>query len=105
MLENTDSAIQRHSGEYQRLKTILGRINSQTIDVGEYHCLAKEITELMDACSGGLKDTLFHYFRRYIDPDRGDPARFFRFHCLDLQNRIKEVDRYRKDRRNLKVVK
>lgn len=103
-LSCTDQAICRHSDAYRELKCIVCRINSESIDIGEYHEYAKCLASLLDTLTDGKNGTIFDYFRSGIDPKKNGNAIYFRFFCTDLQNLINQIDSFRKSRRRLKIV-
>jgi hypothetical protein len=104
-LLKTDDAVSRHPDEYHHLKSLICRINAETVDIGEYHRLACRIARLMETMEEGCRDTLFDYFCNTIDPRKKGCAVDFRFVCADLQNLLTELDHFRKSRRRLRLVK
>ena len=95
VLAASATAVGRHPGEYRSLKKCLRRVLSKPVDVGEYYPLTRKLVQLMETFRDDNRLTLFDYFRPCIDPSQKGSARYFRFHCIDLQTRITELDSFR----------
>lgn len=104
-LSRADAAVLRHPDAYADLKKLLDRVNRSPVDVSEYHRLACRLTELIETLREGGRWTVFDYFVEGIDPNKEGCARYFRFLCTDLQQRIDDLDTFRRARRGLSLVR
>lgn len=104
-LLNADDAICRHPDAYRELKSLVCKVNNETIDIGKYLSLAKRIASILDVLADETTGSVLDYFRCGIDPKKNGTAIHFRFYCTDLQNLLNQIDSYRIFRRSLKLVK
>jgi len=104
ILKNSEASVCRYPEEYKQLKTLLARVLNGSVDVSEYFDLACRLTKLIQTLTQEGKENIFDHYCQDMDPRKEGTARYFRFLCLDLYNRILELDRFRKSCRKLHVV-
>ena len=102
-LINTEKAIWKHPDEFQEIKTIASQVVRQPVDIDEYYDTALRLATLMEKMG---PNTMFEpYFLDNVDPRRNCQARYFRFICRDLNEQIKILNHWRKERLQLRVIK
>lgn len=98
----SERAINEQPGQYRKIRDMLDYVLSHQIDINDYFCLARELSESLRAMGKG---TVFHYFHENIHPNKNGRARYFRAECMDLLVQIHELNKWRAGKRKLTVVK
>lgn len=104
-LSGSVRAIREHGGTYRELKRLVNQINSQPLDVGDYHRTATRLGAMLFSLTRGSGGTIFHYFAEHIDPAKAGDVRCFRLECRDLADQIRQLDQWRAERQQLKRIK
>jgi hypothetical protein len=101
--EQSEQAILKHPEIYKKLLSLIDEVCFGIVDIDEYYDLAAALSECLHQMGG---DTIFfNYFYEQIHPSRHGTARFFRALCRDLSEQIDALNRWRKTRRCLSLVK
>ena len=103
-LEKAEKAIASRPGEYLQIKRLLAEILSRPVEVGEYHRIARRLTGLLEQLNAGAPDSLFAYYYDNLAPERQGDARYFKMVCTDLNEQIRHVDKFRRQRHNLRII-
>ncbi len=104
-LQWSEKAVQRDPEIYTAMKRRLQRILDNPVDISEYYPLARELSGDLQSLSHIGGETIFHYFHPHIEPRKSGDPRYFRAMCLDLWNRVQDLDHWRISRRNLRIVR
>lgn len=101
-LKCSEDAICRHPNEFDEIRELLGRVVSEPVDIDDYYPLAARLARLLEAMGPG---TVFHhYYLENMDPRKGCQARYFRYICRDLQEQIDQLNHWRRNQRQLRLV-
>lgn len=103
-LENARKAIAARPGEYREVKRMLDRVLCRSVDISEYHRIARQLVGLLEALNAAYPGSLFAYYYTHMHPDKKGDARYFKVMCADLRQQIKSVDQYRRQSHNLRLV-
>jgi hypothetical protein len=99
----SEQAILRDPDTYRELKQRLLRISNDPIDIDEYFCTACRLAQLLKKMG---PETIFTtYFHENIDPNLKGKAYFFRSECKNLLELIEDLNKWRKSKRELTLVK
>jgi len=99
----SEQAILRDPDTYREIKQRLLRILDDPIDIDEYFCTACRLAQLLKKMGS---ETIFTtYFHENIDPALKGKACFFRSECKSLLELIEELNKWRKGKRKLTLVK
>lgn len=99
----SEQAILRDPDTYRELKQRLLRISNDPIDIDEYFCTACRLAQLLKKMG---PETIFTtYFHENIDPNLKGKAYFFRSECKNLLEQIENLNKWRKGKRELTMVK
>jgi hypothetical protein len=101
--EHSEKAILKHPEIYKKLLSLIDEVCFGSVDIDEYYNLAIALSEYLHQMGSGT--IFFNYFYEHIDPNRQGSVRFFRAICLDLADQIDGLNRWRKTRRRLSLVK
>lgn len=98
----SEAAIQTHTEEYMEIQKIASHVVNNPVDIEEYYHIAKKLSDLLETMG---KETIFYqYFYTSISPLREGKARFFRKVCKDLLMQIRELNQWRLEKRQIKIV-
>ena len=102
-LVNTEKAICKHPDVYLEIKSIISQVINHPVDINEYYSTARRLAALLESMG---RNTVFDpYFIDNVDPRRNCQARYFRYICQDLNEQIKILNHWRKERSQLRVIK
>ncbi|WP_054029930.1 hypothetical protein [Desulfatitalea tepidiphila] len=104
-LVGSEHAILRHHDTYRALKHLLRDINSGPVDVSDYYRTASRLAMLLREMSEGPGQNIFQLFATQVDPAKGGRARWFRLACLDLEEHVRDIERWRAGKSRLRIVK
>ena len=104
-LVGSEHAILRHHDTYRALKHLLRDINSGPVDVADYYRTASRLAVLLREMSEGPGQNIFQLFATQVDPAKGGRARWFRLACLDLEEHVRDIERWRAGKSRLRIVK
>jgi hypothetical protein len=98
-------AIRKHPEPYAELQALLQSVLSAPLDVSDYYRVATRLAAILEILSGVRRDCLFPYFLGIIDPKQRGASRYFRTACRDLDEQLREIEQFRKDRACLRRIK
>ncbi len=104
-LEKTEKAIADHPDEYRQIKQLLGEILARPVEITEYYRIARALTGLLEQLNALSPGSLFAYYHENIAPELQGDTRYFKMMCADLREQIDHVDRFRRQRHNLRVLR
>jgi hypothetical protein len=104
-LIHSEEALLKHTETYRQLKRMVNEINTNPLDISQYHKTAVRMSALLKELIRVNTQTVFDYYYCNIDPQQMGDVRFFRCQCLDLAEQIIELDRWRAKRHHLTLVK
>ena len=99
----SEQAILRDPDTYREIKQQLLRISNDPIDIDEYFCTACRLAQLLKKM--GAETIFTTYFHENIDPNLKGKAYFFRSECKSLLKLIENLNKWRKGKRILTLVK
>jgi hypothetical protein len=102
-LRMSEKAIREHVAAYHEIKTMVREINTGPLDIALYYQTASRLGMLLTRLA--YRGTIFQYFAEQIDPRKNGDVRYFRAQCLDLNEQLKELDRWRTKKHHLRRVK
>jgi hypothetical protein len=99
----SEKAILRDPDTYHEIKQRLLGVLNDPIDIDEYFCTACRLAQLLEKMG---PETIFTtYFHENIDPNLKGKAYFFRSECKSLLELIDDLNKWRKGKRELMLVK
>ncbi len=103
-LEKAQKAIAAHPGEYRQVKRLLEKVLANPVDVTQYYGIARNLTLLLEKLNASSPGSLFAYYHENIAPERQGDTRYFKMICADLRQQIRQVDQFRRQQHNLRIV-
>ena len=101
-LLKSSEAVKHHPVEFEEIKAILDRVIQKPVEIDEYFPMAGRLARLLETMG---PDTIFcHYYLENIDPARNCQARHFRYICMDLQEQIAALNRWRQKQRQIRLI-
>lgn len=102
-LISSEKAISKYPGQYFEINNLLKHIISEKIDISEYYGLACNLAKLL--AKMGIGTIFYEYFHDNINPKQSGNIRYFRFVCRDLLDQIKDLNRWRINKRKMFLIK
>ncbi|MBS3810129.1 MAG: hypothetical protein KGY38_08250 [Desulfobacterales bacterium] len=104
-LENASRAIAARPDEYREVKQMIDRVLCRPVDISEYNRIARQMVRLLESLNASSPGSVFSYYYNHIHPDKKGDTRYFKVLCADLKEQIRSVDRYRRQRHNLRIIR
>jgi hypothetical protein len=103
-LEKAQKAITAHPREYRLIKRMLEDILANPVDIKEYYRIARSLSMLLEQLNASSPGSLFSYYHENIAPHRQGDTRYFKIICEDLRQQIRQVDQFRRQQHNLRII-
>jgi hypothetical protein len=101
--EQSEKAIFKNPEAYREILSLIDEVCFGIVDIDEYFNLAVRLAK--NLYKMGSDTIFFKYFFEQIHPFHHGNARFLRPLCRDLSEQIEALNRWRKTRRCLSLVK
>lgn len=101
----SEKAIFQNADTYRDMKNLLNFVNSNLVDISEYYNIASELGKMLNILANEKEEIVFRYFAERIDPTKNADVRSFRFECTDLSERLRFLDQWRRNRRQLRIIR
>lgn len=105
VLSDTDKAVSRHPGAYREIKSIASDIIAKPLDIKDYHPTAKKLVKLLKILGDDIPGSIFHFYGDRVSPTSICHLKLLRVECTDLMAHLKAIDKWRKKKRAMRVVK
>lgn len=105
MLIRTEAAVGSQPGAYQDLKRLAVRIVDEPLDIGEWLPTARKMADLLVLLDPDRSGSIFGCFHDYILPSDVWHAATLRIDCADLLDHLNKFDQWRREKRQLHVVR
>jgi len=99
----TETALTANYPAYREILGLFDRICTRPVEIDEYWDMAVRLGKLLEQMGPGT--VFYNYFFEQINPYHQGTARHFRHLCLDLREQIQAFDRWRREKRRLRLVK
>lgn len=103
-LSVTDKAVARNPQIYRELKTLVGDILGNPLDIQEYLPTVNHLADLLKRLDPGGRGSIFHFFNDRISPSSVWQVRMLRMECKDLLAHLQVFEEWRLKQRSLRVV-
>ncbi|WP_080804615.1 hypothetical protein [Desulfamplus magnetovallimortis] len=104
-LHLTEKAVNRHPEAYRELKKLIHRTVSCPLDIRDYFTTAEKIVNLLSCLDPCGQGSIFHRFSESLAPSNIWHVKWMRVECLDLLDHLDAFDRWRREKRKLRIVK
>jgi hypothetical protein len=101
----SEEAVSRNADTYREMKKLLNIINSEPVDIGDYYRIASELGEMLHTLANDKREVIFRHFAERIDPRKNADVRSFRFECIDLSRQLSDLEQWRRNRRQLRIIR
>ncbi len=103
-LAAAEKAARMHPDEYRAVREIVHHVLSSTIDISRYDQTAGTLARLLETLVQTAPESIFSYFQENIDPRKSGSPAFLRAACMDLDEQIKCIDRFREDKQKRRII-
>ena len=100
----SEKAVADNPVVYREIKSLAGDIANKPLDIAEYVPTADKLFELLEKMCSEAHGTIFQYYYKSVSPTSIWHLKLLRVECRDLLASIEALDKWRKNKRSLKVV-
>jgi len=104
-LTATEAAVVHHPEVYREIKSLVEKVITRTLDIGDYLPTAERLGSLLQKMDTATQNSIFHFFTEPVSPASIRNLKYFRFECMDLHEQLKAFDAWRLKSHRLVIVK